>query len=413
MVKATSTANANISYVAIVTVPQVSSVVINGGNPLSVKRGTTNFQVAHNVSFDASTTGLETGVTWAIKSTVKASSIHNNNGTLTVPRIETSRTIRIRATSKADTTKYAEVDVSIPLIVDASKTSLKEKFGVEEGGSDGVKRTFNLLSQYIKEGGVNGQSGTQTGMINLGDYIDLESLVVLAHISAGDGAISVNNDNITGTNEKLLRIIVVGVNTYTQNPINANTSHVVFQFKNIPGTYYRNNSNVVPDYATGPMRSYLTTKYLSGLTNAGVPVEVLWAPPRKVWNGNATLEPIQDLLWLPTSYEMGLTETWSGYNSKTGKTQLESSTNQVQLPYYNSNERRIKYGNYFQGDGGDKYYWTATVWNDRDDSWNYLGSIIYGTPDARVTDGSGKHPGELDWDMYYENNGVAPAFCVY
>jgi hypothetical protein len=395
MVKAASTANANISNVAIVTVPQVSSVVITNATSLSATRHNSNrTSFAATVTFDGeppagSGVSVNKGVTWSVVSgnTPTLGTAFASNGLL-VPLAETSRTIRIRATSIENTTKYAEADVKIPLIVDASKTSLKDKFGVEATDATGVTRTFNMLSQYIKEGGLGANTTKTDGTIKMGDYIDLASLYVGDHVSPGVGSINmgINSSVTSGT---LLRLIVVGINSFNGKNGN-NTPHVVFQFQNVPGTYFINRfATPTPhEYTHTNMRTYLSDKYMVGLKNAGVPESVLWPPVRKVWSGNESnfVTLIADLLWLPTAYEMGA-------NDGTHPNQSETQDNQVRLSYYEGNaSRRKKYNS----SNDATSYWTASV-------WGY-------SRDCTVINSGGSVEGAIASDS---NHGVAPAFCVY
>jgi hypothetical protein len=142
-------------------------------------------------------------------------------------------------------------------------------------------------------------------------------------------------------------------------------------------------------YEGSALRKYLAPTgdsgsgaFLTGLTNAGVPASILWAPKRYVAKGGITVtaaDLIQDKLWLPTEREMRGSPAYSNA--------IESAENQARLEYYTT---WIKYNKF------DSYsipYWLASPRS---------GSALYFCYCYNV-------PGFGDADLI---NGVAPAFCV-
>jgi hypothetical protein len=314
--------------------------------------------------------------------------------------------------------------------VNPNSDSLKLKFGVTTGGSTGVRDTFIKVHEYIVAGGLNNPS---TNVIRLGDYIDLEAgLTVEAYgTGTGTGGFTVGAADLAGNNTPLLRLIVVGINSfhsgrgvkeyigvigttammadiitvngdntgqYTQGPAKNNTPHVVFQFKNLPTKRRmeatRTNQN---GYLGSEMRKYLVPtghtgsgRFLDGLIAAGVPEDVLWAPVRYIANkgyGADGIHTIEDTLWLPTEREMFGYNSWSNFT-------WETADNQAHLEYYENNSRRDKFTTYiYRG-------------------WSYFLASPYAGRNSpqfcRVNDGGGPVHGYADDD----GDGVAPAFCV-
>jgi hypothetical protein len=275
---------------------------------------------------------------------------------------------------------------------------LKTRFGITTNGTQGVTDTFNALHELIS----NPFSGdSHITDIQLGDWIDLESLTVARYHTGTEapdndsdsdtnrenGAISTANTDL-GSHGKLLRIIVVGKNSF--NGINGNnTPHVVFQFQNVPG-YHRMNETAtnVGGYAASEMRTYLTGNFYAGLTGAGVPDAVVWAPSRRAANGGSgatAADTITDKLWLPTEYEM------FGNNTHSNGA-YEGTGNQADFTgYYTTDTRRTKY----RSTNAAHFYWEASP-------------IPTFTTDFCFVDAGG-----------FANNsgasaaaGVAPAFCI-
>jgi hypothetical protein len=230
------------------------------------------------------------------------------------------------------------------------------------------------LHTYIQEGGLS------TGVIKLGDYIDLESLQVANYDTRG--AFHHASNILLNNGEYLLRLIVVGINSF--NGKNGNTTpHVVFQFKNLPVT--RRMAGGEKRYALSEMRSYLTGNFFAGLKNAGVPESVFWAPSRRLWNTWGEWDVIQDLLWLPTEYEMFGSTVMS--NST-----YETSGNQARLSYYQGDGDRKKYG----VNSSANHYWLSSA----------------GTYESFNTFVHVNTNGGPNYANVFDELGIAPAFCV-
>jgi uncharacterized repeat protein (TIGR02543 family) len=283
---------------------------------------------------------------------------------------------------------------------------LMVKFGVKSAGytlsqigTADVTNTFNRVKDYIKTqdpSQVNPAGGL--GAIKLGDYVDLASLKVDAY-NGNSGAIAngsspLANKELAG-HGTLLRLIVVGINIYyDKNDNGTGTSHLIFNFLNIPGKgrIQASNDNRVNDrYATSEMRTYLTGNYWTGLKNAGVPESAVMRLNRIVGTGenppNGVM--IDDLLWLPTAYEYVGAELY--------ETEAENAGNQGQMAYYTDTDKGKKYDasntmtNYLTASrwGKDSVFFPTTANNWY--SWNGgVGATCY----------------------YNDVHGVAPGFAV-
>jgi hypothetical protein len=233
-------------------------------------------------------------------------------------------------------------------------SDIKFKFSGSENktGKAGVGAAFRELSAFIKDGGL---TNTETeNVIKPGDYIDLEAgLTVEAYKELGgyksaddpgwDQEITLN-DNSQGY---MRRLIVVGINSFNNLNGNGATQHVVFQFQNSPVKRRMNETESnTGGYPASEMRKYLAPvvgvdgsgTFLAGLYNAGVPEEVLWGPARvmSTKNEDPPAETIQDLLWLPTEYEMFGKADQSVKN-------VETAGNQASFKqYYTGYNRLIK-----------------------------------------------------------------------
>jgi hypothetical protein len=209
------------------------------------------------------------------------------------------------------------------------------KFGVKSEGYaissislKNVSDTFTDVSTYIKTqdpASVNPSNGLG-GVIKMGDYINLHSLSV-AEYNGNGGAIDLTN---SGAGDDRLRVIVVAINANSAYS-GAKPPHLVFRFKEPPGTARLHSSSTISQrstYLSTEMHNYyLKENFWTGLKNAGVPEEAVFKAYR--------VHPLQydetrvsgqfntDVpLWLPTVYEMtgqsnGLTfsEESSSYRS--------------------------------------------------------------------------------------------------
>jgi hypothetical protein len=261
---------------------------------------------------------------------------------------------------------------------------LETLFGIaNQTTSDDEEDAFNALHWLIN----TPEAGDFTQIIQLGDWVDLDSLTVAAYNNAG--AISETNTSWSGTHGELLRLIVVGINSFIG--INGNTQpHVVFQFQNLPGTRRMNATDTKANgYAGSEMRTYLTGNFLTGLTTAGVPSSVLWAPTRRVANGGAGADAITDLLWLPTEWEMFGAQSYSSWYEINGTASSGPNTLQADFNGYYMTNSRIKYNS--SNTAG--WYWVASPSTQPNASF--------------ACSGSGNN-----YFLASQVYGCAPAFCV-
>jgi hypothetical protein len=310
----------------------------------------------------------------------------------------------------------------VPVPTAGSLSSIKAKFGIQLDGAEGVTAAFQELSAFIKKGGL----GVNYNVIRLGDYIDLEGGLTVAPYGVKFTVVGGTGNSLTDENRgkislqynandnlQLLRLVVVGINSFrsggTYNKTENNgVAHVVFQFQNIPGVHIMNPGVTVSNgyntggYAASEMREYLVPveavtdsgNFLTGLVNAGVPAGVLWGPTRymaTVGKGNVAQDvtTINDLLWLPTQFEM----TGASEEDGTGMF-AENGTNQVRLEYYTAGTeaaaKRVKSGLSSLTD-----YWLSSASTS---SFNTGFVGVY--PEGTFADDS------------YIIYGVVPAFCV-
>jgi hypothetical protein len=192
--------------------------------------------------------------------------------------------------------------------------------------------------------------------------------------------------------------MVVGINSFKPNGAYAGVTgapdHYVFQFQNVPVLRQMHGSKTNSmGYEGSAMKSWLIGNFLTGLTSAGVPLPVLWAPTRYVANkggssANGT-HTITDKLWLPTEWEM--------FGSNTNSlSALETAANQARLEYYpagnDGSARRIKYNS----SDISNLYWEASPENLLTSSFAIVN--YFGYPNISDANASGV--------------GCAPAFCV-
>jgi hypothetical protein len=308
-------------------------------------------------------------------------------------------------------------------------SSIKAKFGITETGTAGVRAAFTALHRFIQAGGLS----SSPDVIRLGDWIDLEGGLEVAAYPGTDGngggatdpaGAPLQNTDITPNplpfedyEGKLFRLIVVGINSFHSGwgekdagstpPVNGDTGgrytetanddmpHVVFQFQNIPVQRRMEATNTNQNgYLGSEMRKYLVPvdgdggNFLSGLANAGVPENVLWAPTRYVANrgkGATGADTITDKLWLPTEREMFGVRTYS-------VAAYETAANQARLEYYTDDYKRKKYS----GGNSEYSYWGASPYAADVSSFCVVGY----SGNAYSYCGAGSA------------GGCAPAFCV-
>jgi len=333
-----------------------------------------------------------------------------------------------------------------------SAMSLAARFGIPDtalptgnDGADGVSAVFNVLHAFIADVGAGGTDNTVPKIV-LGDWIDLQSLTVDNYIRSDNNTIAsvINASNTDTPNGKLLRLLVVGNNSfhsrgdynlnnaYTTNPnltdsnqnsmaYNDATPHLVFQFQNIPGMAKMTTGNEGGGYKGSGMRSYLVPTngtswgddgdsgsgaFLVGLVNAGVPDAVLFAPKRYVTNNGKRYnsgdemdlatgaDEIEDKVWLPTVREMfGIPDA--------SNVDYETELNQARLEYYppdNTDEAKAKRIKYNEGGGANSYWEASPGWTSNS-----------------VPNGSFcvvKDDGNVNYLWPDRDEGVAPAFCI-
>jgi hypothetical protein len=258
---------------------------------------------------------------------------------------------------------------------------MAEVFGVKGGSA-----AFNAVHAFLQSCNSESAAGRRERIaqrIMLGDWIDLPHLTVQG--DAGGGAINTDNTDLGG-NGKLLRLIVVGIDSFAATNKDA-PAHIVFQFQNVPGTHRMNPSDTIAGgYRASELRRYLTDSFLRGLLTAGVPEGVLYAPTRYIANGGqgaSAADALRDWLWLPTEREL-LGKNWA--SNKT----WETGANQARLEYYEDYNQRTKYNA-----NGTMWWWEASP---------YSGSAAYFC-NSYYNGATGNH-------LASGVGGCAPAFCV-
>jgi hypothetical protein len=241
-----------------------------------------------------------------------------------------------------------------PFTPTRTNASIKNTFGITSTGVIGVTNTFIAVHTYVT--GKTTAELASDGIIQLGDYIDLEGGMTvsggISHETVAYGA------DLGSGHGNLLRLIVVGINsfnasgTYTVTD-NGTDAHLVFQFQNVAFTHRMEVTNINTNgYAGSEMKTYLLDNFLPGLTAAGVPDSVLWAPTRSVANKGSNANgthTVTDKLWLPTDREMFGARTYS-------VDAHETAANQARLEYYTSNALRVKYN----ASNAAGWYWQAS-----------------------------------------------------
>ena len=260
-----------------------------------------------------------------------------------------------------------------------------------------VTAVFNAIHTYIQTATQSGSGDRlKLGDIALGDYINLRSLYL-------SGSYVTNPIMIDGTDERFLRVMVVGINSYKGLNGNGNENHLVFQFKNlfrsVNGVPSRmnasknTNSSADGGYGGSEMRTALTGTFYSALvhSNTGIPASVIWAPNRIVGEHvDAAYEfvpaqTITDKVWLPTLWEVTGSNQYSGGDATWGE------ENSGRLTYYSSAARRGHRLTESKGSG---------------DGWFLASPIESSRMFARVN-----MVGNIT-DSIEAHSGVIPAFCI-
>jgi hypothetical protein len=299
-------------------------------------------------------------------------------------------------------------------VVDAQSSDLMLKFGVKSPGYSSysaadVSLAFLMTKIYINKAEVNAanenSSSAKLGVIALGDYIDLPNL----HVDAYNGAGTVNlADNPAISNGRLLRLIVVGVNSFNANGLNGSTKHLVFQFQGVPVKRGMNQTDSNKDgYGGSEARRYLSPvegvsgsgKFLAGLVASGVPESVIWAPSRLIgksgWESQ-TVDTLSDKLWLPTLWE--LSKGNKNTDNSTVITNGESAANQAWLSYYpgqpgNENARK-------------KYTTSGVTW------WQLASPSAHSSFSKNSFCDIGLNGNVCPDGFASAEGGIVPAFCV-
>ncbi|MDR1787043.1 MAG: DUF6273 domain-containing protein [Treponema sp.] len=304
-----------------------------------------------------------------------------------------------------------------PPLDDTTPLSLAARFRIPEtalpSGAGGVYAVFTLLHTYIGDvvdkGEVNEDNGYAIPAIALGDWVDLQSLTVLAY--DGDGGFSVTNDEVPD-HGRLLRLLVVGNNSFNTdraqaiggdyNPAddikthNNGTPHLVFQFQNLFDARRMNGSGN-DGYFACDIRDYLNINYITGLTNAGLPAGCLFAPIQYTLNAtNSGITRITDEVWLPTMRELFWNDPYVLANGHIYDREIPED--QPRLEYYTDNDTRKK----GKLDAGADYTWTASTHHYGSNDGFCVFDASTGTIASYPDDGS--NAANAMW--------VCPAFCV-
>lgn len=303
----------------------------------------------------------------------------------------------------ASTSNGKIAECSIVVTNAASEADLMVKFGVKSSGytlnditPDDVTATFNTVSAYLKTT-PSSSSSEAFGVINLGDYVDLESLTVSTNAVASTLSVT----NIQTSEGPILRLLVVAINPYYNKNDNGGTQHLIFQFKNLPGKAKMEAAAAVNGYENSGIRQYLINEYWTGLKAAGVPDEVVWEVSRRVSGQNDEVTVIEDKLWLPTEFEMFGNIGEDGYYSGVS----ENAANQKKFAYYTSSLQRRKYAfDSALSTMVQQKYWEASV------SFLVIRRMLTAAPDSYCAVDS---LGDPDWNSPAATTVYcAPAFAV-
>jgi hypothetical protein len=360
------------------------------------------------LAFDRAIDGLDAShinVQGATKETLSTTDTPGtyNLGVSGVKKEQTQVTVTVHKDGYAVVSQQVTVVYhrALGTLVEADKNdpSIKKKFGVTTGGMQGVKDTFKELSAFIKNGGL------AQNVVKTGDWIDLEGGLKVDAYNSGGGAINIPQDQaastkavdaFTNATTPLLRLIVVGVNSFNKvTGTTNNTQHVVFQFLHLPVTRWMHSiKNSGTKYSETEMSSYLDGNFYSGLINAGVPEDVVWAPARTLATSYSTGTEIQKYnVWLPTARELLGADADASVKAGADSCTPETTTNQAKLEYYGSKTSRTKALNVTTTKA---VYWTASPATTE----NFMSITVTGKGIVN------------DDNIKTSVLGVAPAFCV-
>ncbi|MDR0540095.1 MAG: hypothetical protein LBG74_06300 [Spirochaetaceae bacterium] len=383
---------------------------------LNLSTGGTGTTVTLNMpaNYKTALAGGQATIEWSSTNTsvARVTAADPTSDTATVTPQLADGTAEIQATFKPgagsplqETSSICDVTVTIPPTTGQDEPvpgqeatyDLMVKFGMKSPGyklstitSTDVSETFTHLSAYLKTlpaNAVNPYGGLET--IRMGDFIELPSLFIAKYTDSNVViAEEVNIPSNVGNGK--LQLVIVAINPYYGKNSNGTvTPHLIFQFKNAPGTGKMNATTAdTSGYSNSSIRYYLMLRYYLALVAAGVPESVFWNITRKVpyddpnfsWNNLLGFDysTIKDYVWLPTEYEI------------TGQATLQSS-DQMHFSYYNSNDRRLKVVTYPDNNG---CYWTSS--STRSAYFQAIGSS--GTVVAQLNSTT--------------KQGIAPAFAI-
>ncbi|MDR2864205.1 MAG: Ig-like domain-containing protein [Spirochaetaceae bacterium] len=365
----------------ITVVPAGSGVVVTG---ISLDRYSLNME--------------EGGSTETLVATVLATSVtdepiswaSSNTGVATVSNGEV-RPVGFGSTAITASVSGITPAICVVTVSESTSPDLSVKFKAT-GATDVklIENTFQKIHEYLS--GLSRPSYIEIDKkIKLGDYIDLAGLKVDEYNGSGAIDESENTPIDGGANGYLLRIMVVGINSFNAQGLYTGGGtparpHIVMQFQNVPVRRMIDPSSQA--YGTSEMRAYITVNFKNGLEAAGVPMDtdIIWGPNRIITNTpQSGIQTITDKLWLPTEREM--------FNvSSSSNSSRENPTNQAYLEYYVDNAKRLKY---VKTGGSPAWYWESSPANGS----STMCCAVNSGGIAVSSGGSG-------------GTGVAPAFCV-
>jgi hypothetical protein len=359
------------------------------------------------------------------------------------------------AKSSVYTVQVADFGYHISSTTSETPMDLRNRLGIlTNDRRQGVIDTFTAVHNLI-----NSPCDNFRNVLKLGDYIDLPFLYVERDpgndLPSCEIALDTNNANING-NDSLLRIVIIGLDSYTG--INGNnTPHVVFQFKHAPVIARVESTGASIGSKWGHLPWYLNENFLEGLASAGLTWQYLWnpirvytemvAPPSAQYYSGISYpyeweilnyftgdslsgiymerameiravarnqDPDQVLtynIWVPSELEM--------FGKKFNSLKVETASNQANFTgYYKDNASRIKRG--MASNHAPVQYWTSSSavktgirerLSDSD-----IGSDISHTPfeyngfNKYVTVSTDGTPSSAYQQL--ATVGVSPAFCI-
>ncbi|GHV93562.1 hypothetical protein AGMMS50268_40650 [Spirochaetia bacterium] len=358
---------------------------------------------------DSGFAGVE--ITWTPADGTPVGLVPKGTEQLTISHLTngTPYTFTVKAVDTTGNTSAGTSETATPIVIQ----DLTIKFGKRASASVAltqamVSETFTDLHNLIS----NPQPGEDfTYTVELGDYIDLVSLTIAGSPTIYDVPININPRPYDPG--RLLRLMVVGINSFQRDGAAANNplapDHVVFQFDNVPVKHImKPGPTNVGGYPASEMRTYINGPFLTGLKTAtGLDDTMLWAPKRMMslgGNPEIGIGSVEDMLWLPTDFEMTGDHTdWMYYG---GVASLHPYTSENEV---NAGQARLEY--YPVGWNSPLYYRRVVYGADM-----ILGGYFLASPqvgDARCYIALGGGGGDSSYSYYSSYTvGVVPAFCV-